>query len=136
MPSLRELTRPCRPGDWRTFDWRHRELIAGRAEIGKKVEVVFNGMRLTTDQAHQTAAKLTMNWCRRRLLFQEDDLVHDADAKASVTTVNSVSLQPMFAPTQAFAFSNRLAWLATQQDPEAFEPFGVRMPLVATPLNE
>ena len=107
MRSLRELPRPCRPGDWRTFDWRHRELIAGRAEIGKKVEVVFNGMRLTTDQAHQTAAKLTMNWCRRHLLFQEDDLVHDADAKASVTTVNSVSLQPVFAPTQAFALPNR-----------------------------
>ena len=136
MPSLRELTRPCRPGDWRAFDWRHRELIAGRAEIGKKVEVVFNGMRLTTDQAHQTAAKLTMNWCRRRLLFQEDDLVHDADAKASVTTVNSVSLQPMLARRQALAFSNHFAWLATQQDPEAFEPFAVHMPLVATPSNE
>ena len=95
------------------FDWQYRELIAGGAEIGKKVEVVFNGMRLATDQAHSTAAKLTMDCCGRRLLFQEDDLVHDADAKACVTTVNSVSLQPMFVPMQAFALSNPFAWPGT-----------------------
>ena len=92
-------------GAWRAFDWRHRELIAGRADVGKKVEVVFNGMRLATDQAHQTAAKLTMNG-QRRLLFEADELVHDADAKACVTTVNSVSLQPMFRPMRALALNN------------------------------
>ena len=107
-------------GAWRAFDWRHRELIAGRADVGKKVEVVFNGMRLATDQAHQTAAKLTMNG-QRRLLFEADELVHDADAKACVTTVNSVSLQPMFAPMRAFALSNPLAWCWIQQFPAAFQ---------------
>ena len=75
--------------------------------LGKKVEVVFNGMRLATDQAHQTAAKLTMNG-QRRLLFEADELVHDADAKARVTTVNSVSLQPMFAPKRALALTHPL----------------------------
>ena len=73
---------------------------------------------------------------QRRLLFEADELVHDADAKACVTTVNSVSLQPMFAPMRAFALSNPLAWSWTQQVPEAFEPFAAHMPLVATPSNE
>ena len=63
---------------WRAFDWQHRELTAGRAEVGKKVGAVFNGMRLAPDQAHRTTAKLTTNWGRRRLLFELDDLVHDA----------------------------------------------------------
>ena len=87
-------------------------------------------MRLATDQAHQTAAKLTTNWCRRRLLFQEDDLVHDADAKAGVTTVNSVSLQPIFAPTQAFALLQSSCLVGTQQVPDPFEPFAAYMSLV------
>ena len=52
-------------------------------------------MSLDTDQTHQAVSNLTMNWCRQRLLY--DDLVHDANAKARVTNVNSVSLQPMFA---------------------------------------
>ena len=61
-------------------------------------------MSLATDQTHQAAAKLTMNWCRQRLLY--DDLVHDANAKARVTNVNSVSLQPMFGPMRALALTN------------------------------
>ena len=61
-------------------------------------------MSLATDQAHQTAAKLTMNWCRQRLFY--DDLVHDANAKARVTNVNSVSLQPMFGPMRTLALTN------------------------------
>ena len=73
---------------------------------------------------------------QRRLLFEADELVHDADAKARVTTVNSVSLQPMFAPTRALALINPLAWPWTQQSPEPFEPFAVYMPLAAGPQNE
>ena len=77
-----------------------------------------------------------MNCCRRRLLFQEDDLVHDADAKACVTTVNSVSLQPIFAPMQAFALSNPLAWPGTKQSAEPIEPFAVYKSLATIQLNE
>ena len=77
-----------------------------------------------------------MDCCGRRLLFQEDDLVHDADAKTCATTVNSVSLQPMFMPAQAFALSNPFARPGTQQVPEHFEPFAVYTPLAAIPLNE
>ena len=92
-------------------------------------------MRLAPDQAHRTTAKLT-KWCRRRLLFEVDDLVHAADAKARVTIVNSVSLQPMFAPTQAFAPANPLAWPWTQQFPEPIEPFAVYTLLELIQLDE
>ena len=59
-------------GAWRAFDWQHQKLIADRAGISEKVFVVLNGMRLATDQAQQTTAKLTITRCRRRHFFELD----------------------------------------------------------------
>ena len=62
-------------------------------------------MRLAPDQAHRTTAKLTTNWGRRRLLFELDDLVHDATLRqASRPSI-------LFVCNQCLRRCSRLHWL-------------------------
>ena len=91
-----------------TLDRHHQEFVAGRAAVGEKVGLGFDGMRLAADQAHRGTAALTKKQCQS-LLFFEFDLFHDAHARAHVAGVNSVSLQPITVRTWEFGQTDPFA---------------------------
>ena len=90
------------------FDRQHQEIIAGRAEEREKVGISSDRVALAADQAHRAVAALTMKR-RRTFLLASDDLPHPQKRRAHPRAVNSVSLQPLFARTNAIVQAHPVA---------------------------